>query len=209
MRVLRGMIAMTAFAALALLILQPAGAQQQPPRRDELQNGAAPQEGRPRNFERFAERFDANKDGRITREEFTGQPQMFERMDRNGDGVITAADFAGQPASGPQSFPPGDPATVFRLLDADSDGKVTKEEQEKFFSRIDANRDGQISEDEWRQAMQSRGGGMSRMQEFPTARPAPGQAAPEFDLRDLKGARVSLAGLLKTKPVVIEFGSFT
>jgi len=168
---------MTAFTALALLILQPAGAQQPPPRRAEPQNGAAPQEGRPRNFERFAERFDANKDGKITRDEFTGSQQMFERM-------------------------------VF--LDTDNDGKVTKEEQEKFFSRVDANKDGQISEDEWRQAMQSRaGGGMSRMQEFPTARPAPGQIAPEFDLRDLKGNRVSLAGLLKTKPVVIEFGSFT
>ncbi len=40
------------------------------------------------------ERFDANKDGKITQDEFTGPPQMFERLDGDGDGEITAAEAA-------------------------------------------------------------------------------------------------------------------
>ncbi len=50
---------------------------------------------------------------------------------------------------------------------------------------------------------------MARMRGFTSARPTPGQLAPDFELRDLKGVKVSLAELLKTKPVVLEFGSFT
>ena len=40
------------------------------------------------------ERFDTNKDGKITKAEFTGPTQMFERLDGDGDGEITAAEFA-------------------------------------------------------------------------------------------------------------------
>ena len=40
----------------------------------------------------FMERFDLDKDGTITREEFTGPAALFEKLDRNHDGVIDAAD---------------------------------------------------------------------------------------------------------------------
>lgn len=39
--------------------------------------------------------FDANKDGKITREEFKGPEQIFKRVDRNGDGVISAEELDG------------------------------------------------------------------------------------------------------------------
>ena len=54
--------------------------------------------GQPRiTFEQVKAREDANNDGRVTREEFKGPPQIFQRLDRNGDGVLTAEDFAEKP----------------------------------------------------------------------------------------------------------------
>ena len=50
--------------------------------------------------ERFMERFDADKNGRVTREEFTGRPEAFERMDSDGDGVVTAEELQNRPAPG-------------------------------------------------------------------------------------------------------------
>ena len=36
----------------------------------------------------FIERFDRDRDGKVTREEFTGPARLFEKKDRNGDGVV-------------------------------------------------------------------------------------------------------------------------
>ena len=38
-------------------------------------------------FQRFAGRHDADKDGKITRDEFKGHAEFFKRCDRDGDGV--------------------------------------------------------------------------------------------------------------------------
>ena len=46
---------------------------------------------REENYDVF-ERLDLNRDGKITREEFTGPAAAFERLDRNNDGVIDKAD---------------------------------------------------------------------------------------------------------------------
>jgi Ca2+-binding EF-hand superfamily protein len=40
----------------------------------------------------FIPRFDKNKDGKVTREEFTGPARMFERLDADGDGVVREAE---------------------------------------------------------------------------------------------------------------------
>ena len=51
---------------------------------------------RPRiSFDRILEREDANKDGKITRDEFKGPPPLFGRLDRDQDGVLTRKDFEG------------------------------------------------------------------------------------------------------------------
>src|SRR5262249_18281907 len=44
-------------------------------------------------------RMDANRDGVITREEFTGPATLFEMLDRDGDGRLTRADFDHSPRS--------------------------------------------------------------------------------------------------------------
>lgn len=47
-------------------------------------------------------RSDADGDGKVTREEWPGRPQMFDRMDKNGDGILDEADFGGAPAKKPE-----------------------------------------------------------------------------------------------------------
>jgi acetyl esterase len=47
-------------------------------------------------FEQVANRYDANKDGKVTKEEMGGRADMLDSMDTNKDGVLTAEDFANQ-----------------------------------------------------------------------------------------------------------------
>lgn len=47
--------------------------------------------------DRICEREDANKDGKVTKEEFKGPPPLFNQWDRNRDGVLTKEDFEAAP----------------------------------------------------------------------------------------------------------------
>jgi Ca2+-binding EF-hand superfamily protein len=96
-------------------------------------------------------RADANNDGNITRDEFLARPtEMFARLDANSDGVISAAERPERPERGERpnrgerrerANPDtnGDSqlsqaefvaagAGMFQRLDANSDGRVTREE---------------------------------------------------------------------------------
>lgn len=77
----------------------------------------------PRNHTSFIERLDADKDGKITRDEFVKASVQraardFERLDTDGDGTVTAAEFEaarqdrkGKPPGHPDhSEKPGRPA---------------------------------------------------------------------------------------------------
>lgn len=56
---------------------------------------------RPRiSFAEVLRREDANKDGKVTKDEFKAPEQLFKRLDRNSDGILTKEDFAGM-ATGP------------------------------------------------------------------------------------------------------------
>lgn len=48
----------------------------------------------------FMERFDKDKDGKITKEEFSGPEDMFGRLDANGDGVIEESEAPTGPPGG-------------------------------------------------------------------------------------------------------------
>ncbi|KAF0243034.1 MAG: hypothetical protein FD180_3605 [Planctomycetota bacterium] len=50
----------------------------------------------------MVKRADKDGDGKVTREEWPGRPQMFDRMDKNGDGVLDDADFGGAPEKQPE-----------------------------------------------------------------------------------------------------------
>lgn len=91
-------------------------------------------------------RADANNDGAITRDEFLARPtQMFSRLDANNDGVISQnerpQERGGRGSHGPHAQRDGDGngqlsreefvamgATMFDRLDANDDGRVTREE---------------------------------------------------------------------------------
>ena len=53
------------------------------------------QEGRDRAWRFLADKYDTDKDGRLTKDEYDRGEETFERLDRNKDGVLTADDWKG------------------------------------------------------------------------------------------------------------------
>jgi len=75
--------------------------------------------------ERMMERLDADKDGRVTRDEMVAAAtQRFTARDKDGDGVISAEDRKAFRAERRAERR----ATRFDTIDADSDGMISKEE---------------------------------------------------------------------------------
>lgn len=136
--------------------------------------GGAPQGVDPR--QQF-QRLDANKDGKLSKDELPERMQQnFARLDANSDGSISAEELArggmamlqrpGAPGTpNPQNPAPGTPGTppppqqlaaIFDQLDANKDGKLTKNEvpEERPFMRQVAERDASgVTKDEFVRAM--------------------------------------------------------
>ena len=97
--------------------------------------------GRRRAGKMFA-RFDEDKDGRLSQEEFHGPDERFAQLDADGDGFLSKAELAqGMGRSGPARD------------DADNDGRVSLEEfsgPSEVFDRLDTNGDGYLDRDERR-----------------------------------------------------------
>ena len=134
---------------------------------------------------------------REPRRQRDGRP-LFEQMlrwhDSDDDGKIDKKEFPG-----PEQF--------FRRLDADKNGTVDKQEFESGRNRRRRKPENRKVRDEGKGSTASPR--MKRFEVFPTQKPAPGDKAPEIELRDLQGNLVSLSDLLKTKPVILETGSYT
>lgn len=184
-------------------------------------------------------RFDADKDGRITREELKLSEKDFQRLDRDSDGSLSERDFDwSEPTMGrsPANF-------VFGRGDQDGNGKVTAEEFAALFRQLGGEEEGFLSLDEVREQLQpptpppaakpvAPGAAPATA---PAARPAdtpspstlvlglqrqeigslqPGPAvesvAPDFTLKSLTGDEVTLSREVGSgKPVVLIFGNFT
>ena len=96
---------------------------------------------------------DKNGDGKVSRDEFPGRPQMFERVDANKDGFLEASEVKALAASTAKAPPAGAPQPGARIMamDKDGDGKVSKAEfvgAPAFFDRLDSDKDGSLSKDE-------------------------------------------------------------
>lgn len=94
----------------------------------------------------LSERLDANKDGKVVREEFPSDlaksDQLFERLDRDGDRQLTAADFDYTESSVPAFMNVAAMKgmmsnQLFNRLDKDSNGRVTMQELADFFRYAD------------------------------------------------------------------------
>lgn len=122
-------------------------------------------------YARFFDTYDANQDGKVTKDEYTGDAAVFELVDANKDGVVTLdelgmpADYKPRPLPKPMDERPdaggrggnlAERTEKFKLelagWDADKDGKVTKEEYKGKlpFEMRDRNKDGVITLDDMR-----------------------------------------------------------
>ncbi len=115
---------------------------------------------------------DKDKDGKVTREEWTGVAMNFEKIDADKDGKISEPELLAfstgraAPAATPtkpaetKKPEPEKPAAAkkvgkaaaaplqrFKQLDKDNDGKLSKEEfpRPKIFERLDADKDGYLT----------------------------------------------------------------
>lgn len=111
-------------------------------------------------WEVFSSRFDTNKDGKVTRDEFLGQQPGFDRVDTNKDGVVTADEVtAAKEAAQKHAAQKGGQAhrggkkTFIERFDADKDGKVSRDEftagRTKGFESMDTSKDGMVDKAEF------------------------------------------------------------
>ena len=124
----------------------------------------APQAATPRSSSGGVMRYDANKDGTVTAEEWkTGQQARFKSLDANGDGKLSQDEmYARTPAVGNSILPTdrqaGRQSSNFQRLDTDRDGFVTLTEfmvqADRNFARCDTDKNGRIDTAECRQALQ-------------------------------------------------------
>jgi Ca2+-binding EF-hand superfamily protein len=101
-------------------------------------------------LKQLMERFDADKDGRVTKEEWKGRPEIFVRLDANKDGAITKDEV--EKAMQRMAHWRGRSAdAMLRRWDSDKDGAISREEwrlDRAFFDRFDRNKDGVLRADE-------------------------------------------------------------
>lgn len=163
--------------------------------------------------------------GPIPRAKFPGGDPHFARLDRDKNGAISPEELDWSDRN--PLIQVGTMATrIFRRLDGQADGRLTKEELQQFFDRVAAGKD-HVTADDFRDAMIAgmtsgfqpgdapapstlvRGlfaGEIGSLQEGP----AVGQAAPNFVLKSVDGQQsIELAKRVGTKPVVLVFGNFT
>jgi Ca2+-binding EF-hand superfamily protein len=178
------------------------------------------------NWKLLAERMDADHDGAITPEEFTGPRELFDRLDRDGDGRLTAADFDWSDKS-PYWRQAGMAKQLLRRADADDDGKVSEEEWREMFRKAAKGKD-KLTADDLRLLLfppppKAPPGPPPDMPSMPTlllglfqseigspsAGPKVGAPAPDFTLRTPDGKKISMQTYRAGRPMVLVFGSFT
>lgn len=145
---------------------------------------------------------DQNGDGKVTKDEWLAPlERIFDRADANGDGALDkeemdriaerfqprdVGDGRGRPGFGGFGGRGANFAARLMQLDANGDGKVTKDEvpegMQRMFERLDANGDGAIDKAEAEQAAQAfgarRGGRSGPRDGRPRRRPEADDATP-------------------------------
>lgn len=184
---------------------------------------------------RMLSQFDKNDDGFIDEKEAPAQiRQRFARIDSNGDGKLSKQELENmgdarnrprtrktetpQPEETASKKPDGDAPqdALFRLLDKDNDGKLSKEELEDAVRLLqrDKNKDGAVDLQELLSSNDGRRPGemitKAAKGERHEDKLKVGDDAPDFTLPDKSGKReITLSELYPKKPVVLIFASYT
>lgn len=170
----------TAVSACAFLLMA-AVANAQPPKQKPGRPGDGPARGGMPPVAEILKRFDANNDGKLTKDELPQQAaERIMRADANSDGAVTKQEleevrkrFAGGQRGGGEGRGMPDPEQLFKRLDANGDGKLSKDElPERFGQRIlqaDANKDGVVTKEEFAEVAKRMGGGRGGPQGKPDA----------------------------------------
>lgn len=163
--------------------------------------------------------------GGISRRGFPGMDAWFARLDRDKNGVITPLDLDWSDRN-PYIQMSYMVNALFRKLNTQGDGQLTREEMLQFFQKA-ANGKDHLSADDFRDALLSGIFGSSRPAEGPKPEvlirglfsgelgsmnegPKLNAPAPDFTLKTADGKdTVHLAKLIGPKPIVLVFGSFT
>jgi alkylhydroperoxidase family enzyme len=179
----------------------------------------------------LAAKYDKDGDYALSRWEFPGTSEDFARLDRDGNGAIRGDDIVWPE----HALAPSPGSMLYFEADADSDGRVTREELLAFFERADSGGLGFLSLDDLKRILPMPGGGSRPgsgggssarddgpdkatlirglfAQEIGSLQPGPavGETAPEFTLRKVDGSgTVRLSDLVGEKPVVLVFGNIT
>jgi len=90
----------------------------------------------------LSRRYDADRDGSVTAQEYTRGDVRFANFDRNADGVLDATDFPDDAHFNGFSH------MILEDADGDGDGAVTLEEWWDFSGSLDANGDGEMVAEE-------------------------------------------------------------
>jgi hypothetical protein len=169
---------------------------------------------------------DKDGDGSVSRDEFHGSTVDFGRLDRDRGGSLNAADF--DFATPPPGAALG--GLLFREVDRDANGSVTREEFDGFFKGLESGGLGFVSLDEFQRTFDAPPLTMHQATVGPrgltretflkcflrrelgpfTAGPNLDEPAPDFTLRTDDGREtVTLSKVVGPKPVVLVFGNFT
>ena len=109
--------------------------------------------GQGQHWDHFVKTFDANSDGKVSKEEFLAKRPGFDHIDGNHDGSVTSDEVKAMPAVQKKG---GSGSAFVSHFDGDADGKVTTAEYDAkrsaFFDKVDKNKDGMIEESELKTA---------------------------------------------------------
>ncbi len=103
--------------------------------------------------QRFTDRWDLDKNGTVTPDEFPGKPALFAQWDKNANNSISAAEAnaaLGQLSQARRAHAAAEES--WALYDSDRSGGLTPAEAglpQTEFSPLDADRDGLLSRREW------------------------------------------------------------
>lgn len=118
---------------------------------------------------------DTDRDGLLSKDELAKVVDRFSELDKNQDGKLDPPELFGPPPGGPEMAggpdmrrpeggrpgQPGGPNPFFARMDANGDGKISKEEapdrMKEGFARMDKDGDGFLTQEELRQMFEGRG----------------------------------------------------